>query len=97
MHAVQPGWNITLQTTKYNYTDVYNAKLLEYDRESNSATFQAWRPYLTLGRLENSIIKIMFVVEYTIAPLVGHIAMPAQQNISTDSSIEISYPVAGLL
>lgn len=71
---MQPGWNITLQTTKYKYTDVYNAKLLEYNRESNKATFQAWRPYLTLAKLEDSFTKIMFVVEYTTAPLVGHIA-----------------------
>ncbi|CAL8461992.1 g1523 [Coccomyxa elongata] len=66
---LQPGWNITLQTTKYNYTDVFNAKLLEYNRESNKATFQAWRPYLTLAKLEDSSTKIMFVVEYTMAPL----------------------------
>ncbi|EIE25050.1 glycoside hydrolase [Coccomyxa subellipsoidea C-169] len=63
-----PGWNITLQTSKYNYTDVYNARLLTYDARSNKATFQAWRPYLTLSKQENSIIKIMLVVEYSIAP-----------------------------
>lgn len=93
--VVQPGWNITLQTTKYNYTDVFNAKLLEYNRKSNKATFQAWRPYLTLGRLEKSFIKIMFVVEYTIAPLVGHMAMPVQQHMSRRFSVDFPNPVAG--
>lgn len=68
---MQPGWNITLQTSKYNYTDVYNAKLLKYDARSNKATFQAWRPYLTLSKLENSFIKIMLIVEYSTAIMVS--------------------------
>lgn len=67
---MQPGWNITIQTTKYNFMDVYNAKLLDFDPQTNEATFQAWRPYLTLGKQEESIIEIMLVVEYTTAPQV---------------------------
>lgn len=69
--CMQPGWKITLQTSKYNYTDVYNAKLLKYDARSNKATFQAWRPYLTLSKLENSFIKIMLIVEYSTAIMVS--------------------------
>lgn len=53
-----------MRSQLYNYVDVLNARLVAYDLVKRDATFEVFRPYLTLGRSENSNIEIMIVVEY---------------------------------